>query len=327
MREKDTFEDRRFRSFFQEFYRWYGDAQGVRQQCSRGRVLLVCLLIRFAGLRLGEVLALDDMKDIDEATSEIYVRGKWARVVPLPRNALKKLLELRDAPCMVRERGRICRLDPGYVRRIFSLRAQKAGLYGVNPSDVRSFREKELLLSGLPLPVVEQMLGRQGREPLNGSDREQIHAVLQQWESERQSGRHNSLKGVIRSLNKGSFSCMLEVAGWPGTVFSIQSTTRTVTRLGLEVGMEVTVSVRTLQVEVLPRAVRETNCFCARVTDILEGAGECRILLQVQENGPEFCSVLPRTQLEKLSLERGSQTWVYIRPADFTLNCPCFSPR
>jgi len=54
---------------------------------------------------------------------------------------------------------------------------------------------------------------------------------------------------------------------------SIQSTTRTVIRLGLEVGMEVTVSVRTLQVEVLPRAVRETNCFCARVTDILRRYG------------------------------------------------------
>ena len=311
-------EERALRAFLQAFYRWHEEAAGPMQQCSRGRVLLICLLIRFAGLRLGEALAVDDADDIDKENAVLHVRGKWERVVPLPRTALKKILELRDAPCNVREKGRLCRLDQGYVRRIFTLRAKEAGLCSVNPTDIRNFREQELLRQGVPLSTVELVLGRGGSRRAGERELLQLRESFRLWEGSRQAGRHNMVSGRPLLVRKGEFSCLVHVVTPSGTAFAVRCSTRALSRLDIRDLQEVSVVVRSLQVKLLPGRERETNCFRAHVVDILERGEEARVMVRLAEGGQEFCAVLSRDMLEKLRPVRGKEVWVFIRPEDFT---------
>lgn len=312
-----SLDESQLRAFLQAFYAWYENAGGPSQQCSRGRVLLVCLLIRFAGLRLGEALALDDVEDIDETSSMLHVRGKWARVLPLPKTALGKLLELRDAPCSVRERGRLCRLDQGYVRRVFAVRGREAGLCGMNPTVLRNFREQELLHHGVPLFTVERFLGRMGAGP-GPEEVERFREAFRQWEEAHQTGRHNIVSGKVELLRKGELSCLLSITTSTGLVFDVRCSTRVFARLDLAGLQDVSASVRSLQVEVLSGPVQERNVFCGTVVDMLERGDEARVMVRLEDGRQEFCAILTLERMKALALERGGTAWIRIRPADFT---------
>lgn len=235
--ESQDMDEARLRAFLQAFYHWYESAASPTQQCSRSRVLLVCLLIRFAALRLGEALAVDDRADLDAEKGVLHVRGKWARVLPLPQTALKRLMELCEAPCNVRARGELCRLDPAYVRRVFACRAGEAGLMGVSPTDLRDFREQELLHQGVPLPAVEFFLGRKGGGVPKPEDEARLRRAFRRWEYVSRTGRHNVVTGVLSQVCRGAFSCLLEVRTDGGMAFSVRCSTRTFVRLELvEIG-------------------------------------------------------------------------------------------
>ena len=312
-----SLDEGQLRALLQAFYAWYESAGGPVQQCSRGRVLLVCLLIRFAGLRLGEALALDDVADIDESSFMIHVRGKWARSLPLPRTALGKILELRDAPCSVRERGRLCRLDQGYVRKIFTQRAKEVGLQGVNPTVLRNYREQELLHHGVPLFTVERFLGRMGAGP-GPEEVELFREAFRQWEDAHQTGRHNIVSGRVELRHKGELSCLLSVTTPTGLVFDVRCSTRVLARLAPEHLREASISVRSLQVGILPGPSLERNVFCGTVVDILEREEEARVMVRLQDDRQEFCAIVSLEHVRALSLRQGGTTWIRIRPADFT---------
>ena len=314
-------EEGQVRAFLQAFYRWYEGAGRPVQQCSRSRVLLVCLLVRVAGLRLGEALAVDDTADIDGSGGLLHVRGNWERVVPLPRTGLKKILELCEAPCNVRERGRLCRLDQGYVRRIFTLRAKEAGLCGMNPTDIRNFREQELLRQGVPLPTVELFLGRGGGWKLGGRETEQLCDAFRLWEDSRQTGRHNIVSGRPVLVRKGEFSSLVDIVASSGIAFAVRCSTRTLARMKIPELREVCVSVRSLQVQLLPERAEEENCFCARIVDILRSGDEARVMVRLEKGGHEFCAVLSGERAAALGAEGKKAVWVFIRPEDFTF-CP-----
>ena len=316
--ESQDMDEVRLRAFLQAFYHWYESAASPAQQCSRSRVLLVCLLIRFAALRLGEALAVDDSVDLDAEKEVLHVRGKWARVLPLPKTALKRLTELCEAPCNVRARGELCRLDPAYVRRVFACRAGEAGLMGVSPTDLRDFREQELLHQGVPLSAVEFFLGRKGGGMPKPEDEARLRRAFRQWEYVSRTGRHNVVTGVLSLIHRGAFSCMLEVRTDGGMAFSVRCSTRTFVRLELVEQGRVSVFVRSLHVRVLAGPVAESNCFAGVVTDVLEREGEARVMIRPDEENLEFCAVLPHAEMEKSWLKRGCRTWIFIRPEDFT---------
>lgn len=318
LQESQDMEETSLRAFLQAFYHWYECAVSPSQQCSRSRVLMVCLLIRFAALRLGEALCLDDMADMDVEKGVLYVRGKWARVLPLPDAALKRLAELRDAPCNVRVRGGLCRLDPAYVRRVFASRAREAGLSGVSPTDLRDFREQELLRQGVPLTVVEFFLGRGKGGMLKPEDEARLRKAFRRWEHVSRTGRHNVVSGALNLVHKGSFSCLLEILTTGGMAFLVRCSTRTFTRLELVERRTAAVFVRSLQVGVLSEKPVSDNCFAGKVTDVLERDGEARIMIRLEEDVLDFCAILPLDDVRRMKLQRGRRVWIRIRPEDFT---------
>ncbi|WP_418765358.1 TOBE domain-containing protein [Mailhella sp.] len=311
-------DERRLRSFLQAFYHWYEEASSPAQQCSRSRVLLICLLVRFAALRLGEVLSLDDMADIDAQKGMIHVRGKWRRDLPLPRSALNRLLELRDAPCNIRARGELCHLDPAYVRRIFAMRAEEAGLSGLSPTGLRNFREQELLRHGVPLPTVEFFLGRRKGGQAAPGELAHLREVFRLWERASQTGRHNVVNGTLTLLQRGEFSCFLTLTTQAGTTFFIRCSTRTFVRLDLGERKKASAFIRSLQVVILSEKLDERNCFEGIVDDMLERGEEARVMIRLKSDSQQFCAILSLRRARDLALSRGSSVWVMIRPADFT---------
>ncbi|WP_295640653.1 TOBE domain-containing protein [uncultured Mailhella sp.] len=316
--ESRDMEETSLRAFLQAFYHWYECAASPSQQCSRSRVLMVCLLIRFAALRLGEALALDDTADMDTEKGVLYVRGKWARVLPLPDAALKRLAELRDSPCNVRARGGLCHLDPAYVRRVFASRAREAGLPGVSPTDLRDFREQELLRQGIPLSVVEFFLGRgEGGAP-KPEDEARLRKAFRRWEHVSRTGRHNVVSGALTLVHKGAFSCLLAIRTRGGMTFLVRCSTRTFTRLELVERQTTAVFVRSLQVCVLPVETMSDNCFPGKVTDVLEHDGEARVMVRLEDDVLDFCAILSFDSVQNMRLQKGGRVWILIRPEDFT---------
>lgn len=313
-------EERELRVFLQAFYRWYKDARGSMQQCSRARVLLVCLLVRFAGIRLGEALSVDDMQDIDEGGELLHVRGKWQRDIPMPRIALKSILELRDAPCNVREKGRLCRLDQGYVRRIFTQRAKEAGLRSINPTDIRNFREQELLRQGVSLKVVECFLGRRSCKNIGQHEMTRVRETFRIWECSRQTDKYNIVRGRPKLVWRGELSCIVHIIPPLGPVFAVRCSMRTLVTMEVLEQNEVCVVVRALQVRLSLRKVRKENCFYGHIVDILECREEARVTVRLDRGGHEFCAVISLKSLEDLRAVRGKSVWVLIRPEDFTFS-------
>ncbi len=311
-------DERSMRSFLQSFYHWYEAADTPVRRCSRSRVLLACLLMRFGGLRLGEVLLFDDISDIDRERSLLHVRGRWSRILPLPRPALKRILELCEAPFNVRERGRLCRLDPAYVRRVFAVRAGEAGLEGVSPSSLRKFREQELLRQGVSLTAAGFFLGRREGEAGPG-EKEQLEHACRQWEYVHQTGRHNMVCGELRVLRKGEFSSDLEITTEGGTNFAVRCSTRSFMRFELAARKNVVAVVHSLQIQVIAQPCPEKNCLSAVVQDIVERGGEARVMLALKDDPQQcFCAIISQRRVNMLKLLQNSSVWILIRPEDVT---------
>lgn len=315
-------DERGMRSFLQAFYHWYEAADSPARQCSRSRVLLICLLMRFAALRLGEALLFDDVADIDRERDLLHVRGRRARSLPLPHSVLHRMLELCEAPCNVRERGRLCRLDPAYVRRVFAMRAAEAGLSGLRPTGLRKFREQEMLQHGVPLSAAEFFLGR--RDGAAGEeDMGRLETFCRQWEYAHQTGRHNTVQGELTILRRGEFSCDLEITTAGGIRFAVRCSTRTFMRLELAVRKKAAVSVRSLQVKLLERKSPAVNCLCALVQDIVKRGEEARIMLCLKDDPrQQFCTIISQNDAESLTLKQNGPVWLFISPADFTFQGP-----
>ena len=149
----------------ESFRGWYRQATRPDIHRARGRVWLVYLALRYTGARLGEVLAIDDRLDIeiDRAVikfwAEAHRLGAPLREVKLPEAAMAEIAAyLQDTEEL---RGTVFQLDQGYVRRKFSERAKAIDLPRElgNPRVLRHSRAIELLRSGAPLQVVQNLLG------------------------------------------------------------------------------------------------------------------------------------------------------------------------
>ena len=144
------------------FSHWFGQAGTPMQRRSRGRIWLSFLIIRYGGLRLGEVLALDDRRDVDIPGARLLVGGAHAREVQFPADAMREVASFLEGPLCAGIRGGVFRLDPGYLRRKFYERAGDCGLPRAlcNPRALRASRAVELLRGGVPLRAVQAFMGQ-----------------------------------------------------------------------------------------------------------------------------------------------------------------------
>ena len=146
------------------FSHWYDAAPTIFTRKVRGRYWLAFLCMRFTGARIGEVLRLNDVKDINFDRSEILIsleeeERRTPRVIPVPSTVIGGLSEyLREFPNM---RGRVFALDQGNFRREFYRRAEEAEIPRElsHPHILRHTRAVEMIRAGVPLVTVQVLLG------------------------------------------------------------------------------------------------------------------------------------------------------------------------
>ncbi|MBQ8173446.1 MAG: hypothetical protein IJ034_05865 [Mailhella sp.] len=303
------------RLFLRAFHFWHEQAYGHIQRSARTRLLFLCLLIRYSGMRLGEALKFNDQNDMDLKNNTILVREGAIRRIPLTARAMKKLEELRESPGVIREKGILCRMDQGYVRRIFEARGKEAGLpYRVNPSLIRRKREDEMRSMGIAPAAIEYIQGRGGQ--LDNSELNKIHQSLLTWEKGRHAGRHNVFYGKILELDRRQICTRLTIRTRHGLIIHARCSTRVAAQLEFETGGDVLVTFRSLQGRIsLQKGAR--NSFAAYVEQVYED-GDIKVILELSD-GSKCCAVSDDVSLSS-ALFPGNTVWLNIRDVDFILS-------
>lgn len=134
----------------------------------RNRALIVSMYR--GGLRAGEALALRP-KDVDVSSGSITVlhgKGDRSRVTALDPGAVAILIRWLDArrslginghaPLFCTLQGKA--LKPSYLRTLLPRLGRKAGIEKrVHPHGLRHTHAYELMMEGIPVPIIQQQLG------------------------------------------------------------------------------------------------------------------------------------------------------------------------
>jgi len=150
------------------FQHWLDATTGPRRRKARLRYWLTFLTLRYTGARLGEVLQIDDSVDVDFREAEIRIlnlkrhnpRHKGQkRQVPVPAELIAEIAKAwAEYPEL---RGKLFKLDASNFRKCFLARCREAGIPRElsHPHVLRHTRAIELLRAGVPVTVVQQLLG------------------------------------------------------------------------------------------------------------------------------------------------------------------------
>jgi integrase len=164
------------------FQKFFDDSPSPRQYAKRGRHWLIFLVLRYTGARLGEVLKLNADTDIDYRNCELRLitlkqhapKGRYAkkrpptRIIPVPANVIAEIsnYRLQVAQYLAKgevsdKEGNLFEIDPATFRKTFYRLAEEAGVpkdLG-HPHILRHGRSVELLRAGVPVTVVQDLLG------------------------------------------------------------------------------------------------------------------------------------------------------------------------
>ncbi len=154
---------------FREYY------DSSRRKKTAGRYWLVYLTLRHTGARIGEVTSIDDATDVDFRGAEIKLvtlkqhartkRGNKSRVrrpsriVPVPHFVISEIATyLANFPEM---RGKVFSVHPANFYVKFRDIAVRAGVPRdlAHPHVLRHTRAIELLRNGIPVTIVQDLLG------------------------------------------------------------------------------------------------------------------------------------------------------------------------
>ena len=138
--------------------------ENERYRKVRGRLWIVYLFLRYTGARLNEILRVNESTDIDFRNNEIKIvtlkqRKQSFRIVPIHTKTISELmLYLSQYPDM---KGKIFTLTGRAFQLAFKTVCQRAKipLELAHPHILRHTRAIELLRSGVPVTIVQDLLG------------------------------------------------------------------------------------------------------------------------------------------------------------------------
>lgn len=145
---------------------WEAEAATRTQKNMRARLHLIFLLMRYGGLRLGEVLALEPRSSIDAITGMLRVSGSNAREILLPVSAMRNIRRILSLPQA--EEPDFLQFDQSFLRKKFYAVGSVIDLPPacVGPRAIRYSRGLELLELHVPMPLVLKFLGQQDADQL-----------------------------------------------------------------------------------------------------------------------------------------------------------------
>lgn len=314
---------------------WAGSAGRASVVASRRRMLAIFLLLRHTGARLGEVLGL--RCDGLQVERGVVLLGNPVREVQVVREVLEEIVRLLadsghagGGSSAAVDCVQHLAVDPGHVRRKFYECAQAAGLGREmgTPSVLRRSRAVELLRSGLPLPVVQRMLGH-GNADLTAAyvavpDDAMRRMVGQTLAREqRRSSARNAFFGRVEEVRSGDVQALVRLQTPGGLAVCAIITSDSLEMLSLAPGGYVTAEVKApwvlLHVGDSRPVSSAGNVFAGSVVRCRYGAVTAEAVVRLDE-GTEVCSVLAADMAHELALEAGRRVWVVINALSVILD-------
>lgn len=300
------------------FRRWFEAAAGPVQRRARGRIWLAFLLLRYGALRLGELLVMDDVTDIDAARSVVLVREPCPREVQLPEPVMVEIQRLLGEPMMYSLRGKVLRLDQGYLRRRFYERAPECGISRghLSPRVLRQSRAIELLRGGVPLKLVQTILG----QPSHGAtgallhfpedDARRIVGDYLRKETRMRTSARNTFTGRVTGVKRDGLLVEVELATPTGLRIVAVITEESYGNLGLGQGAIVTASIKAPWVVLLRHAETTRagvrNRFAGTVQRVNASAIASEVVVALPE-GSLVCALTTSTGAADLAIAKGDE--------------------
>jgi site-specific recombinase XerD len=150
---------------FQEFY---DKSSGPRTARIRGRYFLMFLFLRFTGARVSEVAGIDDQADVDYRSGDVTLavlkrhsphKQNMRKMVSVPLQAVNELARyLAQYPEM---KGKALSVNRSNFFRLFQKLTLDCGIPKTlaHPHVLRHTRALEMIRAGVPLTIVQQILG------------------------------------------------------------------------------------------------------------------------------------------------------------------------
>ncbi|BFR47324.1 TOBE domain-containing protein [Nitratidesulfovibrio sp. HK-II] len=313
------------------FHAWFGAASTPVQRRSRGRLWVAFLMMRHGALRLGEVLALDDGTDLDPLRQLVIVRGHGGREIQLPEPVMREVRRVLDDPMLFGLRGRVFRLDQGYVRRKFYERAAECSIPKeyLNPRVIRHSRAVELLRGGVPLKIVQGILGHQSMNQtanyLRFSDdevRRIVHHYLNK-ETRMKTSARNAFTGRVTSIVKDGLLVEVELTTNSGLKVVSVITEESAQTLGVSTGKVMTATVKAPWV-ILAREENRLktsarNRYAGKVARVNLSEIAAEVVVDLPE-GTTVCALLTVESVKALDLAPGTDILVMFKAFSVILN-------
>ncbi|EHJ47028.1 molybdenum-pterin binding protein [Solidesulfovibrio carbinoliphilus subsp. oakridgensis] len=310
------------------FDAWRDAARNAPIRRARERMRLVYLMLRHSGAKLGEVLALNERTDIDLAQATVGFGGtrpeEPSRRVVVPQTFLDEVERFAACPANRALRGELFHLDPGFVRRKLYEQARKAGLPTgrVSPTSLRHSRAVELLRSGVPLPVVQVMLGHSSLVltsiycSFSDQDCRRIVNHCVSKESRMKTSARNTFFGAVTSVRKSPLLTEVSLAAQNGFEVISVITNESFERLGLTEGGQVTALVKApwvlLGKDEQKARTSARNCFPGRVVSI-RGDGVAVEIMGLLDGGTPMCALITAESVETLDIKEGDTVWFFFK--------------
>jgi molybdate transport system regulatory protein len=312
----------------QAFTAWRDAARTAPIRRARQRMRLVFLMLRHSGAKLGEVLAINERTDIDPVQGTVTIGSRDPdnnpRRVVVPKDFLEEAGRFTASPANRGINGELFRLDPGFVRRKLYEQARKAGLPvgRVSPTSLRHSRAVELLRGGVPLPVVQVMLGHSSLVltsiycSFSDQDCQRIvnHCVTK--ESRMRTSARNTFFGSVTSVRKSPLLTEVSLAAQNGLEVVSVITNESFERLGLSEGEQVTALVKApwvlLGKDEQKAKTSARNCFLGRVVGI-RGDGVAVEIMGILEGGTPMCALITAESVETLDIKENDEIWFFFK--------------
>jgi len=167
-RNIDYLNEKQLKILTAKFRDYFEKAPGPRVARIRGRYFLMFLFLRFTGARISEVAGINDQVDVDYRSADVTLavlkrhnphKKNMRKMVSVPPQAVNKLARyLAQYPEM---KGKAFSVNRSNFFRLFQKLTLDCGFSKTlaHPHVLRHTRALEMVRAGVPLTIVQQILG------------------------------------------------------------------------------------------------------------------------------------------------------------------------
>ncbi len=164
----DYLNEKQLKILTAKFQSFCNKAPGPWTARIRGRYFLIFLFLRYTGARISEVTGIDDQADVDYRAGDVTMavlkrhnphKKNMRKMVSVPPQAVKKLAHyLAQYPEM---KGKAFAVNRSNFFKLFQKLTLECGFSKTlaHPHVLRHTRAMEMVRAGVPLTIVQQILG------------------------------------------------------------------------------------------------------------------------------------------------------------------------